>query len=469
MSKWFVLDMEGNLNPLTLVDNKPKGFDFQKHEKLKIFVNYEMAKDRTSKSAPPHIELMQKLELVDYEPGSDPGNFRYYPKGRMVKSLLERYVTQEVQAYGGMEIESPIMYDYNHPSLKSYLNRFPARQYTIQSPDKKLFLRFAACFGQFLMLHDATLSYKHLPIRLYELTRYSFRVEQRGELAGIRRLRAFTMPDCHALCRDLPQAKEEMLRRFELSRKILTKCGIEPVTDLKFAIRVTKEFWDNNKDFVVGMVKNWGKPALIEMWDDRFFYFIMKYEWNFVDNLNKCSALNTDQIDVENAERYGITFTETDGSKRFPLILHLSPSGAIERVIYALLEKSWARMQKGEKVSLPFWLSPTQVRLIPVSTELLDDCKTIMSKLPGRIDLDDREESLSRKIRDAEKEWVPLIAVYGNKEKESGKLQVRSRDGHQKEYTIEELSNFIKEQTTGFPDSPMPVPALMSIRPIFRG
>ena len=83
---------------------------------------------------------MKKLSLVDYEPGSDSGNLRFYPKGRFIKSLLERYVTSEVKKYGALEVETPIMYDSNHPSLASYLNRFPARQYTVNSDNKELFL-----------------------------------------------------------------------------------------------------------------------------------------------------------------------------------------------------------------------------------------------------------------------------------------------------------------------------------------
>jgi len=468
-SNWFVLDTDGTLNPISYEGGNVSGFEFSGHSGLEQFVKYEIAKDRTSKQAPPHIELMQKLELVDYESGSDPGNFRYYPKGKMMKTLLENYVTQETVAYGAMEIESPIMYDYNHPTLKSYLDRFPARQYQVKSPDKRLFLRFAACFGQFLMLHDSTISYKHLPLKLYEMTRYSFRVEQRGELAGLRRLRAFTMPDCHAFCRDLDQAKDEMVTRFDLARNILTGVGYDVPDELEFAIRVTKEFWDENHEYVEGLVARWGKPTVIEMWDERFFYFIMKYEFNYVDALGKASALTTDQIDVENGERYGITFTESDGSEKHPLILHLSPSGAIERLIYSLLEKAYMNMQKGEKGTLPFWLNPTQVRLIPVSNELNDDCAELMAKIPGRVDIDDRDEKLGRKIRDAEKEWIPLIVVYGKNEKESGNLTVRVRGEDQREFTVEQLGEYISERTEGYPDAPLPLPVLVSKRPHFRG
>ena len=96
---------------------------------------------------------MKQHSLIDYEPGSDSGNFRFLPKGRLVKSLLEEAITDYCIGAGAMEVESPIMYDMEHPTLKKYLNRFPARQYTVLSDEKKLFLRFAACFGPFLIAH----------------------------------------------------------------------------------------------------------------------------------------------------------------------------------------------------------------------------------------------------------------------------------------------------------------------------
>ena len=468
-STWFVLNTDGSEHPLVLEDNTVKGFAFNDNVNLKKFCQYEMAKSRISKEEPPHIEYMRRLELVDYEPGSDPGNMRYYPKGKLVKTLLERYVTEQVKRTGGMEIESPIMYDYEHPSLKSYMNRFPARQYTIQTPDKKVFLRFAACFGQFLMLHDATISYKDLPVRLYELTRYSFRVEQRGELAGLRRLRAFTMPDCHSFSADLPMAKAEIEDRFELSRHVLTEIGYNIPNDLEFAIRITKDFYEENKDFIHGLVKRWNRPALVEMWSDRFFYFVFKYEWNFVDCGDKASALNTDQIDVENAERYGITYVGKDGEKHFPLILHQSTSGAIERLIYSLLEKAAMDSKKGLKPQLPFWLSPTQVRFLPVKDDFIPDCIELAKKLPGRVDVDDREMTIGKKIRDAEREWIPLIIVFGDNEKQSGQFQVRVRGQDEKAMTFDELSAKITELQKNMPFEPLALPMTLERRVIFRG
>ena len=464
-SKWFILDLEGVLHKIETAGNRVEGYDFGANDNLRKFCEYEMAKSKH----PPHIDLMRRLELVDYEPASDPGNFRYYPKGKLIKSLLETYVTTKVKEYGGMEIESPIMYDFEHPSLKEYVNRFPARQYTIQTPDKKVFLRFAACFGQFLMAHDANISYKQLPLKLYELTHYSFRVEQRGELAGLRRLRTFTMPDCHAFCADLEMAKTELGKRFELSNRILKGIGFDIPGDIQLAIRVTKDFYDQNKEFINLFVTIWGQPVLLEMWSERFFYFVFKYDGNFVDALDKASALNTDQIDVENGERYGIEYVDAEGEKNHPLILHQSPSGAIERVIYALLEKEYLRSQRGEKPVLPFWLAPTQIRLIPVTEEFITDCTAIADALPGRIDVDDRDEKVGKKIRNAEREWINLIIVFGDKEKASGKLPIRRRSGEIKEMGLEELKREIEAGLEGFPILPLPLPKLLSKRILFRG
>jgi threonyl-tRNA synthetase len=245
------------------------------------------------------------------------------------------------------------MYDSEHPALKDYLNRFPARQYTIETPNKRVFLRFSACFGQFLALHEANISYRNLPLRIYELTRYSFRVEQRGELAGLRRLRSFTMPDCHAFCRDVEEAKKEILIRLDLAKDLLKGSGIPLKTDLECALRMVRSFHNKNKGFLKSMVKKIGKPVLIEMWDKQFFYFIFKYDLNFVDCLGKAAALTTDQIDVENAKRYGITYMDKDNKHKYPIILHLSPSGAIERVIYALLEKAHMASEKKKHPVLP--------------------------------------------------------------------------------------------------------------------
>ena len=464
-SMWYILDLDGRLVPL-------EEFDFRGHKNLKTFSGYEVEKDRTVDQMPPHVKLMKSLELVDYEPASDPGNFRYYPKGRMIKALLEEYVTGMVLDYGGMAVETPIMYNMKHPTLEKYLHRFPARQYTIEHDDDKYFLRFAACFGQFLMAHDATISYRDLPLRIYELTRYSFRREQRGELAGLRRLRAFTMPDVHAMCRDLPQAKKEFLRRYKLVEDTLTGIGFD-VGEFEMSIRMTEDFWKENRRFVRSFVRRFGKPVLFEMWKERFAYFILKYDLNFIDALDKASALATDQFDVENGERYGITYMDEDGHEKHPLILHCSPSGAIERDIYALLEKAYMEMQKGIKPMLPLWLAPTQVRMIPVSEKhvaFAEGYAKRMNRSKVRADVDDRTETVQKKIRDAEREWIPYIIVLGEREVGKEKVPVRVReDGKLHQMSVKELASEIKKQVRGKPYRPLPMPMSVQRRPKFVG
>jgi len=470
-SDWYIMDLDGRLIPV-------EDYDFTNHENLRKFARYEISKMRAVQQTPPHVNLMRRLELVDYEPASDPGNFRWYPKGRLIKSLMEQFVTEKVIAYGGMEVETPIMYDLEHPALASYLHRFPARQYILRSDDKEFFLRFSACFGQFLILRAAQISYRQLPLRIYELTRYSFRREKSGELSGLRRLRAFTMPDVHAICADLEQAKDEMLRRFQLSIETLEGFGLNR-EDYELVIRFTKDFYEENKDFIALLVRKFGKPALIEVWDKQFFYFVLKWEFNFIDNLDKASALSTDQIDTENATRYGIYYIDEKGERRFPLILHCSPSGAIERDLYAMLEKAYMDQKRGKPPMLPLWLSPTQVRVIPVADRFFQEAERIAKEISMhniRVDWDDRPMTMQKKIREAEMEWIPYIIVVGQRELESGVLSVRDRrisgaemGGEIRRMHLKDLISEIKERVRGKPFKPMSLPMRLSKRPRFYG
>jgi threonyl-tRNA synthetase len=415
---------------------------------------------------------MRRLELVDYEPGSDPGNMRYYPKGRLVKSLLEAYVLDRAVEMGAMEVETPIMYDMEHPTLKKYLDRFPARQYQIEAEKRRLFLRFAACFGQFLMGHDMTISYKSLPLKMFEITRYSFRREQRGELVGIRRLRAFTMPDMHTMAADMSSATREFEEQYRASISVLKDIGLD-LEDYEVAIRFTRDFYSENREFIAGLVKIVGKPVLIEMWDERFFYFVLKFEFNFLDTLDKASALSTVQIDVENAERYDISYVDEKGERKRPILLHCSPSGAIERAMYALLEKAARQADEGKLPRLQTWLSPTQVRIVPVSERHQARALQVASELGFRADVDDREETVNKKIRDAGREWIPYIAVIGDEELSSGKLAVTVRSqstpkaSARVEMSMEELRRRLQAETAGKPWRKLPLPLRLSERPKF--
>ena len=460
-SKHYVLDTKGKLHDADK-------FDFSEYPSLKIFYEYEKHGTRLLQKEPPHISLMKKLELVDYEPGSDSGNFSWAPKGTLMKRLMETYVTSLITNHGGMEVETPIMYDYNHPNLSKYVQRFPARQYKIMSDNKQYFLRFAACFGQYLIMNRMQISYKNLPLRLYELTHFSFRREQRGELAGLKRLRAFTMPDMHTLCQDTVQAKMEFIEQYKLSMEYIKALGIE----YDVAYRAVKDFYYENEDFAKKLVNLSGKPMLVELFEDRFFYFIMKFEFSVNDALKKSATLSTVQIDVENAERFNIRYVGDDGNLKYPLILHASISGSIDRDLYALLESEAMKAEKGKKPMLPLWLSPTQIRVIPVSAEnhfdYADKLAYELSKNDIRVDIDDTEQTIGKRIRNSEMEWIPYTIVFGNDELKSKILQVRDREtGQIKKMESKDLIKEIKEKTNGMPFKKIPLSKNLSQRPVF--
>ncbi|HID26186.1 MAG TPA: threonine--tRNA ligase [Thermoplasmata archaeon] len=469
VSQWCILTPDGRL-----VDAEQ--FDFSGHEELRLLYEYESKGLRKAEGEPPHVKMMQALEFVDYEPASDSGIFRWYPKGRMIKGLLEQHIDNMVRSIGGMQVETPVMYDLEHPALSAYMKKFPARQYTVKSDEKEFFLRFAACFGQYMIMHNMTISYRHLPLRLYELTHYSFRREQSGEVSGLKRLRCFTMPDLHTLCADINQATEEFKRQFKTAMKWMNDLQL----DHEVALRFVKSFYEENKMLAQDLARLAGKPVLVELWDERYFYFVMKFEFNVIDSMKKASALSTVQIDVENAERFNITYMDENGEEQHPLILHTSISGSIDRCLYALLEREAIKMKQGKKPVLPLWLSPTQIRFIPVNDGFIEDCERFVDELQTqsasiliRADIDDREESVSRKIRDAEKEWVPIIIVVGDREIESKVFTPRFRDekiGKNGEtYSVNDLYNLVLQHVKSYPQEPLPVPLYLSKRPRFKG
>jgi threonyl-tRNA synthetase len=458
-SRFYIMEPGGKLTDF-------EKFNYGKHKELKLYVNYETAKDRTAKDPPAHIELMKNLELVDYEPGSDAGNFRWPPRGYTLKRAVEERVIKEMVDYGAHVIQTPLIYDYEHPALKSYMQRFPSRQYIIRSGDRDYFARFAACFGQFLLISQAQVSYKQLPLKLFEIAA-SYRREQSGELAGMRRPRAFTMPDIHEIVADVEMAKAAVLRQLEFVAKLHAELEL----DYEVAFRILKSFYEENKDFVNTVIDRVGKPVLLELFEERYAYFVFKGEWNVVDDQEKAACLGTIQIDVENGERFNIQYVDEDGVQRHPLILHTSPSGSIERILYGVLEQANKDMKRGKIPHLPLWMTPVQVRMAPVDESAIEYCTRIGKELEQagiRYEIDDRDLTVGKKVRSAEKLWVPYICVVGEKEIAGGVLSVRRREQRdQVQMTVQELAEEISAKTDFAPRQMLLLPSLVSKQPIF--
>jgi threonyl-tRNA synthetase len=464
-SEYIILTPDGRAHFLNLQDvGKCKVLD--KYPLLKQFVLSEELGIKSGKE-PPHIKLMRRLELVDYEPASDAGHFRFYPNGALIKGLLEDLAVQLANELGASAIETPMLYKADEPDIHEQASRFYQKDYRIKLPDRTLLLRFAGDFGLFRMMKGTVMSYKQMPVRIFELSP-SYRLEQSGECVGLKRLRAFTMPDVHCFCRDLKQGLEEYERLFVKYTKLVDAMRAEYVV----AFRMVREFYDQNKRFIVGLLKRIKKPALIELLPERKHYWVMKHEFQEIDAVGGNAQLATVQLDLEDSERYGIFYINKRGEKRGCIILH-SSMGSIERWIYAMLEEAAKQIRAGGVPSLPLWLSPTQVRLIPVAKQHLKFCSKLANALEReqiRVDVDDRGVTVAKKVRDAEREWVPYVIVIGNKELKAKKLPARVRGLEKlKTLTAKGLADEIKRKTEGMPFRPLALPKLLSMRPIFVG
>lgn len=440
-------------------------FNFE-NEDLEKLVDYELGRGESTGEEPPHVKLMREKKLADYEPSADVGHLRWYPKGRLIRDLLADYVYNLVTDRGAMPVETPIMYDLADDAIRVHAEKFGERQYRMDGGKKDLMLRFAACFGAFRILADSFLTWKNLPVGIYELSTYSFRLEKKGEVVGLKRLRGFTMPDLHTVCADLNQSLEEFEGQIEMCRRT----GEDLDVNYEVIFRATADFMEENREWINKAAAMIGKPVLMEILPERKHYWICKMDFAAIDALGRPIENPTIQIDVESGERFGITYIDQEEKDHHPLILHCSPTGSVERVICSLLEKS-AMDMKEKPPMLPLWLTPTQVRVIPIAERHLEFAEDLAHEFRDaniRVDVDDRPETVGKKIRNAGGEWAPFVIVIGDREMEGSELTVNVRENGQKlSMGLQELIDTIHLETKGMPYRPLPLPLKLSKRVAF--
>jgi threonyl-tRNA synthetase len=453
---WFVLTPDGKQHDYKeYLDDSPFGCLVKKELGVAVPVGGE----------PAHVDLMRGKELVDYEPASDVGCLRWMPKGKIIRDLLGDYVLHMVLEYGGTPVETPVMYDLGDKAICEHAEKFGERQYRFKSNNRNMMLRFAACFGMFSIMRDMHISPNHLPMKMYELSTYSFRHEQKGEVIGLKRLRCFTMPDMHSLCLDMPQA----LKCFEEQLAMGWQTGRDFETKLVAAFRCTKDFYAQHEAWVKKIVKESDCPMLIEILSDRVHYWVAKIDLAAIDGQLRPIENPTVQIDVESSTRFNIKYHKEDGTPVFPPILHCSPTGSIERVMCAILEN----ISTQPVPALPTWLSPVQARVIPVAERhgafAAEVCNAI-NAAQVRCDLDDREESVGKKVREAGMDWIPYVIVVGDDEIASKNLTVTIRKKsepnkpHKEQLTTEALIAAVKKDTEGKPFRPLYTPRKLSMK-----
>ena len=456
-SSWSILDGD------KIIDIDDFKFENDQLEKL---VSYELGTGASDAGEPPHVKLMMEKELCDYESASDVGNLKWFPKGRLVRDLLADYVYNLVVDQGAMPIETPIFYDLDNEAINVHAAKFGERQYRTDTK-KNLMLRFACCFGAFRVMADPFITWKNLPAKLYELSTYSFRFEKKGEVVGLKRLRAFTMPDFHSFCADMNSTLEEFSKQTDMC----IQTGVDLDVNYEIIFRATKDFYDENKEWMYSIGKKIGKPVLLEILPERKHYWSCKIDFAAIDYLGRPIENPTVQIDVESGKRFDITYLGEDGKEHYPTILHCSPTGSIERVICSLLEKTAIELDEKAPM-LPTWLSPIEVRIITVGEDHKDFANELYDKINAeniRVDVDDRDESVGKKIRNAATEWIPYIFVVGDNEKESGVFSVTVREtGEKVDMTVDELIKEVLDKTKGMPYRGLPLPKDISTRINFQ-
>jgi threonyl-tRNA synthetase len=479
-SEFFILNPDGSEIPIDINDKNILDSEIlNKYPSLKKFIAFEEFKVKEG-AEPPSVEAMRRLEIADHEDNSDSGHLRLYPKGTLLYKLISDWAEEiALVKLKCMEIETPLIYNWNKPDIKGQGESFHERHYTIMVPDEKIkddsaaivfdrtkefVLRFAGDFGLFSMIKDAKISYKQLPLRFYEYSK-SFRYERSGELSGLRRLRAFTMPDIHSFCSNIEEGFDEYQELYRQYSDLADAINIEYAV----VFRIVKEYYDKYKDKLVSLLKYSKKPALIESLSKMKHYWALKHEFQGIDSVGGSCQLSTVQLDVIDAERYGINFVNEKGEKEGCTICH-SSVGTIERWMYLLLEEAL----KKEIPVLPLWLSTTQVRIIPVSEKYMEYCMELMENISSykiRTDIDDRDFSMGKKIMFAEEDWVPYILVVGEKEKTSNLLSVRNRyrDRKTENMTKDALVKEILDRTKDLPFRNLNVADMLSKRPIFVG
>ncbi|MCX8161487.1 MAG: threonine--tRNA ligase [Candidatus Bathyarchaeota archaeon] len=471
--RFLVVDIDGvvyELDPSDWRSCPIFGKPDRRYKLLEIFVRNEI-EGSPGRGKPRHIEYMRRLELVDYCPESDAGHFKLYPNGVLIFDLLKDYAFFNVALpWGAVKIQNPLLYRESVKAIRDLMGEFHERDYRIPIENDVFLLRFASDPGAFPYVQKLQLTYRHMPFKIYEEVP-CFRREQRGELVGLRRLRYFTMTDQHCFCRDEGEALREFENLTLMFRDLLDRIIAGGSWILGW--ECVEEFFEKYRDWFISLCVKVGVPSFFKLMPRMTHYYAFKNEFQVIGSDEANVQLSTVQFDVKNGERFGIVYRDSDGSVKPCIILHASSLGSLERTLYALIESALSRMDEGRLPMLPVWLSPEQIRLIPVSQKHVEFCLEIASKLESssiRVGVDDRDLTVSRRVMEAKASWIPYIIVVGDREMETGMLPVIVREESTidrdviVEIKIEDLIGRVRSEFRGMPYRPLYVPKELSKR-----
>src|SRR5438132_11340828 len=220
------------------------------------------------------------------------------------------------------------------------------------------------------------------------------------------------------------------------------------------------------------LVKVEKKPILLNFVPEGLYYWVLNVEYNIIDDLDRPREIGTFQIDVGNAKRFGISYADEKGEKQFPVIIHTAVIGGLERYLFTLLDSAVRLERQGRTPMLPVWIAPAQVRIIPIAKQFVKQGMKLLETLEKagiRADLDDRDDTMQSKVRDAELSWIPYTIIYGEKEIETEELSIRSRaDSKESKVALTVCLERVKAEVEGYPTKNLTYPTLLSQRPGYK-
>jgi len=398
-----------------------------------------------------HKKLGKELELFTFSDSVGKGLPLWLPKGATVRRELERFIVDEEIRRGYLHVRTP---DIAKLDLYKKSGHYPMYKEKMYAPividDEEFMLRPMTCPHHFELYLSKPRSYKDLPMRIAELAQL-YRYEQSGELMGLQRVRAFCLSDAHIICKDEKQAVDEIGKALDLIEYINSIFGLKLGKDYWYVLSLgdrenTEKYykddagWDKAETLLRDAMKKRGVDFK-EAKDDAAFYG-PKIDINMKNANGKEDTAFTVQYDLSSPQRFNLKYIGDDGKEHNAFVVHRSSIGAIERIMAFLIEKY--------NGAFPLWLSPVQIKILSIGEGHIEYAKDVLEKLKAeniRAELDDSNESLGKKVRNAKTDKVPYVAVIGDKEVRDMKISLESRDkGKLGEFEINKLISKLVEE-----------------------
>lgn len=397
-----------------------------------------------------HKKIGPELDLFAFSESVGKGLPLFTPKGATIRRELERFIVDEEIKRGYQHVVTPDIAKLDLYRKSGHYPHFKDSMYApIQIEDEEFMLRPMTCPHHFELYLRKPVSYKELPMRIAELAKL-YRFEQSGELMGLQRVRSFCLSDAHIICADEVQAMDEISKALDLIEYVTGVFGLVQGEDYWYRLSLgdrndsekyykNDAAWEKGEDLLRKMLKKRGQK--FEEAKHEAAFYGPKIDIQMKNANGKEDTAFTVQYDFCMPDRFDLTYVGPEGEPKRAFVVHRSSIGAIERIMAFLIERYAG--------AFPTWLSPVQVKVLPISDKFNDYANQVLSELKEnniRAEIDHRSESIGKKIREAEKEKTPYMLIVGEKEVEAKSVAVRARN--QKDLGTMKLDEFVKTITT---------------------